>query len=460
MKPFQPSIRQTLLRWLIVPLLFVNLMGGGLVYWLAWAPAQIAFDQSLSDTCWALSTRLKREEGIVQVDLPSAIEQILRVDHFNTIYFVIRNQAGKTLAGDKDFPMLAIPSRFDEPQLTDGRMRGEEIRIVSIKFVVGDEPVVINAAETLTKRHAIRSRIIIALAMIEVVLTALLLIISWVAVTKGLMPLKKIQTDLNQRNFEELSAISVEENTLELGAVVTAINRLLSKIKIGAVAQQDLLANIAHQLRTPLAGLKAQIEWLQEKYANEVTTARSVGLMMLSTERMIRQTNQLLALARAEPTKFEKKRLEPLFLNTLVADCIHSFIAAADKKHIDLGFDLNPVRISGDAFLLRDLIENLIDNALHYTPEYGVVTVGTLIRDGAAIFYVEDNGPGIPEKERQLIFQRHYRIDQPASEKVTGNGIGLAIVSDIVKDHDASILITDTPGGGTHFSIIFKQCDD
>ncbi|MCU6435485.1 sensor histidine kinase [Undibacterium sp. Jales W-56] len=457
MKTHRPSIRRSLLLRLIVPLLAVNLIGGSLVYWLAWTPAQIAFDQSLSETCWALSTRLTKQSGNIDVDLPTSVEQVLRVDHFNTIYLVIRNQSNQTLAGDKDFPNTEVPLKFDEPYFQNGAMRGEEIRIASIKFMIGDEPVVIHAAETLKKRNAIQLRILFALILVEGSITALLLGVAWMAVTNGLLPLNKIQADLNQRNFDELSAISVEENAIELDAVVTAINRLLHKIEIGAITQQEFLATIAHQLRTPLAGLKAQLEWLQDKYANEVNTARSVDLMMMSTERMIRQTNQLLSLARAEPSKFERKRLEPVFLDKIVADSIHSFLGAADRKLIDLGFDLDPVQISGDAFLLRDLVENLIDNAITYTPEHGVVTVRTQVSQGMAVFSVEDNGPGIPEAERESIFHRHYRINESIADRTIGNGIGLAIVSDIVKDHAARIIIGDTPGGGTIFTVLFNQ---
>jgi two-component system sensor histidine kinase TctE len=328
----QPSIRRSLLGWLIIPLLLVNFIGGGLVYWLAWEPAQLAFDQSLADTCWALATRLNKTEAGISVDLPSSVEQVLRVDHINTIYFAIRNQKNQTLAGDSDFPTLAQPENLDEPHFSNGKMRGEEIRIINIKFSAGDQDVVIYAGETLKKRNAIRTRILTALIFIEGALTFLLLGVVWIAVTKGLLPLKKIQADLNQRDFDALSAIPVEENALELGAVVTAINRLLKKIEIGSNAQQEFLANIAHQLRTPLAGLKAQIEWLQDKYASETTTARSISLMMISTERMIRQTNQLLSLARAEPSKFERKRLEPVSLDMIVTDCIPHFLGTADKK--------------------------------------------------------------------------------------------------------------------------------
>ncbi|MBC3870732.1 sensor histidine kinase [Undibacterium oligocarboniphilum] len=458
MPAHQPSIRRSLLKWLIAPLLVVNFIGAALVYWLAWTPAQTAFDQSLADTCWALSTRLHKVANHIGVDLPSSVEQVLRVDHVNVVYFVIRSQAGDILAGDKDFPAVSMPVTYNDSIFADGRMRGEAIRIVSIKFLIGDEPVVIHAAETLSKRKAIQSRIFITLITLEIILTVLLISVVWIAVTRGLTPLQNLQQELNRRNFDELSPLPEMAQTSELHPVTQAINRLLHKIEIGSTNQQDFLANIAHQLRTPLAGLKAQIEWIQERYKSDQETSRSASLMMISTERMIRQTNQLLALARAEPGKFERKRLEPLSLNQIIAESIHVFFNAADRKHIDLGFDLQPVMILGDAFLLRDLIENIIDNAISYTPENGIVTVRCHSNaDGTGVFSVEDNGPGIPAAERKHIFERRYRINErPAiTSQVSGNGLGLSIVSDIAKDHDARIELQDARYGGTVFLVEF-----
>ncbi len=456
------SIRKSLLIWLIAPLLLVNAVGAGLVYWLAWTPAQTAFDQSLADTGWALSTRLKKISDQVHVDLPLPVEQVLRVDHFNIIYFAIRKLDGHTLAGDKDFPMTGTPSKLDEPVLSDGRMRGEDIRIVSIRFMVDGEHIIINVAETLSKRNAIQSHILIALLILESVMTLSLIAVVWLAVTRGLEPLKFLQQDLNRRSYDELSPIQEDQNALELAAVINAINRLLRKIETGASEQQEFLANIAHQLRTPLAGMKAQIEWLQGRYRTDPETTRSTELMMISTERMIRQINQLLALARAEPNTFERKRLAPVRLEKIIADSIHALIITADRKNIDLGFDLQPVSISGDAFLLRDLIENVIDNAIAYTPQHGVVTVRCYEQQGhSGIFSVEDNGPGIPKAERELIFQRRYRITESLPDTGTqlsnGNGLGLSIVSDIAKDHDASIEVKDAAHGGTVFTILFPS---
>lgn len=344
------SIRLRLLKWLIVPVLLINLAGGALTYMLAWAPASAV------------------GAGVQQRD----------------------------------------------------QMRQATLR---------------------------------ALVLLEVVLTAASVALVWFSVSGALRPLNRLRSGLNAREGDDLAPIDAADVPYELEPVVSAFNGLLDKVGEGARARQDFLANVAHQLRTPLAGLKTQLEWLGARHA-EPETAHSVRLMLSATERMIRQTNQLLSLARAEPNHFEKTRLEPLALNALVEDAIQSFVDQASLKAIDIGFDLQPVTISGDRFLLRDLIDNLIDNAIRYTPPHGAVTVscrpeGT---DGG-LLAVEDNGPGIPPARREQVFSRYVRLD----DKTHGSGLGLAIVRDIATVHGATLAVGDGAGGrGALFSVHFS----
>ncbi|AMP00735.1 his Kinase A domain protein [Collimonas arenae] len=446
-----PSIRISLLKWLIVPLLIVNLIGAGLTYWLAWIPAQIAFDQSLADAGWAMIPRLHEAGGEVEIDLSKQAEQVLRVDHFDAIFLVVRDRQGKLLAGDGDFPVLPQREELNDPTPYDGVMRGEPVRIVALRTMIGNQPVFIGVAETLRKRMHIRSVIFLALALLEGVLALTLIIAIWLAVSKGLLPLKEMKAGLNARNRDDLSTLNEKDVPLELRPVVNAINALLDKVRLDAKVQQSFLANVAHQLRTPLAGFRTQLEWLLQKHADEPESAHSITLMASSTERMIRQTNQLLTLARAEPAKFEKERLRVVELNKLVEESVQHFVEEAHKKNIDLGFNLQPTRVMGDHFLLRDLIDNLIDNAIRYTPPNGTVTVSSLHGKDGGIFSVEDSGPGIAPSEQELIFDRFHRLD----DNVAGNGLGLSIVRDITKDHGARITVESAASGGTIFSVYF-----
>ncbi|NHZ62530.1 sensor histidine kinase [Massilia genomosp. 1] len=442
------SIRVRLLRWLIVPILLINLAGAALTYMLAWIPAQLAFDQSLADAGGALAARLYGGPGQPGIDLPTQAEQVLRADDVDALYFIVRTHDGKVIAGDVDFPRLAAPSS----RAYDDVMRGEEVRVSSRVAGKGARAVHIGVAKTMRKRLQVRSATLRALVLLETLFTLALVGLIWISVTNGLQPLARMRANLLQRDATELAAIEHAGVPLELTPVTAAFNELLDKVRSGAKAQHDFLADVAHQLRTPLAGIKLQLEWLAARYPGEPETVHSVRLMLLSNERMIRQTNQLLALARAEPSRFEKTRLERVDLAVLVEQVIQYFVDEAGKKRIDIGFELKRAIVPGNSFLLRDLIDNLIDNAVRYTPRAGTVTVRCFTEDGVAVLQVEDSGPGIAPHLRGRVFQRYVRLD----DKTEGSGLGLAIVRDIALAHKARIDVAAGPGGkGTLMSVHF-----
>jgi two-component system sensor histidine kinase TctE len=446
------SIRLRLLKWLIGPILLFNLAAGALTYLLAWMPAQSAFDQGLGDSAGALVARLQTGGGQLQVDLPQQAEQVLRADAVDAIYFVVRRGDGTVVAGDADFPPFAA-APGQPAQAIDASMRGEPVRLAAMAVTSGGETVTIGVAKTLRKRLQIRDAIVRALILLEALFTAALVGLIWFSVTNGLRPLSLMRAELNARDGDDLALsfqpLPDDGVPYELVPVVGAFNDLLSKVQDGARAQHDFLANVAHQLRTPLAGIKLQLEWLGARHAGDAETTGSLGLMLASTERMIRQSNQLLALARAEPSHFEKTRLEPLDLSKLVQESIQVFVEAASKKQIDIGFDLAAAMVEGEHFLLRDMIDNLVDNAIRYTPPGGVVTVRCQPAPGGARLVVEDSGPGIEPAKRTLVFNRRVRLD----DKTSGSGLGLAIVRDIALTHGARI----TLGGhaGTASGLVF-----
>ena len=446
------SIRLRLLQCLIGPILLLNLAGGALTYALAWIPAQSAFDQGLQDAAGALGARLGEGAGRVRIDLPRQAEQVLRADAVDAIYFVVRDGAGRLVAGDADFPPLRQPGVA--ALAYDGTVRGEPVRIVAARARVGAQEVTIGVAKTLRKRLQIRSATVRALLLLEALFTLASVGLIWFSVTTGLRPLHRMRADLNARGGADLSPLDVDKVPYELEPVLHAFNGLLDRVRDGAKAQHDFLANVAHQLRTPLAGLRTQLEWLEPRHRAEPDTAHSIRLMLSSTERMIRQTNQLLALARAEPSHFETTRLEPVELNRLVEESIQHFVEQAAKKGIDLGFDLAGTVVGGDRFLLRDLIDNLIDNALRYTPAGGVVTVSCRPDGRRGVLQVEDSGPGIAPAKRELVFNRFVRLD----DKTTGSGLGLAIVRDIAIAHGAAIMLDTAAGGrGVLFTVRFPE---
>ncbi len=439
------SIRLRLLKWLIGPILLVNLAGASLTYLLAWTPAQLAFDQAIGDAASALAARLVAGPGGAVLDLPKQAEQLLRADELDAVYFVVRRADGTLVAGDPDFPRLGGAGA-----IADAAMRGEPVRVAQRSARLGADTLQVAVAKTVRKRLQIRSAIVNAMVPLVALLSLVLVGLVWFSVSNGLAPLARMRANLNQRDGADLTPVDADV-PYELAPVVSAFNGLLGKVEAGARAQHDFLADVAHQLRTPLAGIKLQLEWLAARHGADPDSAHSIRLMLLSNARMIRQTNQLLSLARAEPSRFEKKRLETLDLALLVQDSIQHFVEEAAKQGIDLGFELAPALIAGDRFLLRDLLDNLVDNALRYTPAGGSVTVSCLRDGGQGLLVVEDSGPGIPPASRELVFSRYVRLD----DKTHGSGLGLAIVRDIASAHGAQVAIDERAGGGALFSIRF-----
>jgi two-component system sensor histidine kinase TctE len=429
------SIRVRLLKWLVGPILVINLAAAGLTCVLAWTPAQLAFDQGLTDAAAALAARLR--EGAAPAAL--ALGPVARADG-DTSYFTLRSPGGAWLAGERDFPAINASATV---HVGDALLNGTPVRVASQMVDAGGQRYLLGVARTTRQRQQIRGAIVRSLVLLEGLVTLALVGLAWLSVTNGLLPLARMRTSLNARDGADLTPVDNEAVPYELAPVVSAFNDLLARVQDGTRAQQDFLADMAHQLRTPLAGLKLQLEWLGERHAADPETAHSLRLMGVANERMIRQTNQLLALARATPVAADKARREALDLAVLVQESIQYFVGEAAKKGIDLGFDLATAPVSGDGFGLRDLVDNLVDNAVRYTPAGGTVTVRCGIEGGDTVFAVEDSGPGIPLAKRNLVFKRFVRLD----EKTPGSGLGLAIVRDIALAHRARIDLADMPGG-------------
>jgi two-component system sensor histidine kinase TctE len=382
----------------------------------------------------------------VRIDLPREAEQVLRSGDVDRTWFAVRDGSGRLLAGDPDFPVF---NAGPEPQ--DGMMRGEAVRLAGLAAATPAGTVRIGVAKTLRKRQEVRSATLRALVLLEILLTLALAGLAWFSVTNGLRPLARLAARLDTRGRADLEPLAAPAMPQELAPVVSAFNALLGRIAADARAQDDFLATVAHQLRTPLSGLRLQLEWLAARHRDDPETVHSVQMMLQANERLIRQTNQLLSLERAEPDRFRKAGLVPLDLAALVGEAVETFVDAAAERDIDLGFELTPAKLRGDPFLLRDLIDNLVDNALRYTPAQGSVTVRCRQEQGAAVLAVEDSGPGIPVDQREAVFERFVRLD----ERTTGSGLGLAIVRDIAKVHGAQVSLDQRDGGGAVFTVRF-----
>ncbi len=422
-------------------------------YLLSFEAASDAYDHALVDVGIDLGERIKVVEGSIVFDLPGAAEQVLRTDKYDTIYYQVLRPDGSVLAGDEGLPPIPASQEPEDGVIAyDGVYRGKPIRILALLVPCGGRICTVQVAETTVKRRNLTRNIVLSSLVPELLITLATLAIVWFGVKRGLAPLEDLSTEIRTRSARDLRPIDPEHAPEEARPLVGALNQLFGQVAESSGNQQRFLANAAHQLRTPLAGLQAHIEIALAQ--SEIAVAQGMPeehrtqleQVHRATIRTARLANQLLALARAEPggTRVDTN---PVNLRAVVEDAADEWVHRAMVKEIDLGFELADAQVSGDALLLREALANLIHNALEYTAQGGRVTVRTGLRNDCAFLEVEDDGPGIPPGEREQVLERFYRV---AGTVGTGSGLGLSIVREIAAAHRARIEIgAGEDAGGT-----------
>ncbi len=356
------------------------------------------------------------------------------------------------------FPARPSPGKSAPPG-------GSEPRAASVRG--GQQAVLVQVAETLEKRKTLATEIVKGVMVPQFVTLPLAVLLVWLALLRGIKPLDQLEKRIRARKPDDMSPLDETVVPEEVVPLVSSINDLLSRLKISLTTQKRFLADAAHQLKTPLAGLRMQADLAQrETDADELK--KSLKHIGRASIRATHTVNQLLALARAETTGRSLPK-QALDLVQVVSEAIQDSVPRALEKHIDLGYEGPPAgepasALEANPTLLKELVRNLLDNALNYTPEGGQVTARLLTDrfSGVLMLLIEDSGPGIPESERSLVFEPFYRA---LGTNVDGSGLGLAIVLEIAKQHGATISIEDAalPGRpespGTRVTVRFIGMD-
>jgi two-component system, OmpR family, sensor histidine kinase TctE len=415
-------------------------IGGIADYNIAFRPASIAYDSTVLKTATALANLIEEVGGETRLNLPPIAERILRSDQYDHVFYSVRNANNVPVAGDNDLPP---PTHWTAtaPQLYDAQYREQPVRVAALAVERGGRTFRILAAETMGKRRRIVWEVLMGMLVPEIIVAMALVALVWHGIKRGLLPLADLRRELLSRDVNELAAMPKEGYPEELQPVLTALNQLLERLRLTLSAQQRFIADAAHQLRTPLAGLQT-LAAVAAKQPNLAQCQASINRLQVATQRVVHLTNQLLTLARADPGSKDAREFKPVDLAELIAANIDAWVPRAIAKDIDLGFSLNPAHVIGTALLLRELVTNLIENALCYTPAGGHVTVRTDTEGPHAILTVEDDGPGIPAEERDRVLERFYRI---AGTPGDGCGLGLAIVKEIADAHGGNVTITEGP---------------
>jgi two-component system sensor histidine kinase TctE len=371
------------------------------------------------------------------------------------VVYTVTDSEGRKLAGNGNTlrPLSYRRSRVG-PLFSNGEREGQQTRMVSLTFPSNGKILQLHVSETTQQRQALIRGILANIVIPQLLLTLIALAVVWYGLKQGLRPLERLRHEVLNRKRDDLSQLDGSKAPTEVRPLIAAVNDLLDRLKQVMAAQQRFVADAAHQLRTPFAGLKTQSE-LALRTDDAEQKQRALQHILNNTRHGIRLVNQLLALARNEPGGQNTQSFVNLNLNLLAQECTVSWVQMALEKNIDLGFEdyLYILTVRGDAASLAEMLNNLIDNAIRYTPKGGHITVGVEAKGSNAELFVEDNGPGIDPQHRERVFERFYRI---LGSGQSGSGLGLAIVAEVAKRHKAELNLTSGSNGiGTQISVLF-----
>jgi two-component system sensor histidine kinase TctE len=423
------SISRQLVLWLAVPLMLLALCGALVHYFNSVAPGVIGRDQRLRDAAAALMARIEIDRGAVRVD--TAADRKPPMPAPNSVEYALRSTDGKLLSGTSEIPASA------DSAFATARIGRRTLRTLSERLDTSAGVLVLTVADTRAASEPAARYGLMSTLLWDFVQLDLTLVLVWVGIQLGLRPIKKLRDEIARRSAHDLRPIDEATVPREIAPVVVTLNRLFQMLRTSVQFQQQFIANTAHQLRTPITGMQAQLDLLAAEPAAAPIRNR-LATLQEAIRQLAHSANQLLTLARADPAMNIVPKNQTVTLDTIVGEVVAKFFDRALRSDIDLGAEVQPVTIIADPSLLDDLLSNLVDNALKYTPAGGTVTVSAGENGGKRFIAVEDTGAGIPERERERVKQRFYRMPNSPGH---GSGLGLAIVDEIARLYGASLTI-------------------
>jgi two-component system, OmpR family, sensor histidine kinase TctE len=446
------SLSRQLLLWVLLPQLVLWIAGGVAAYRFAAGYAIEAIDASLLQSSRALARQLKPIGTGLLIDFPKAAQNVLEADPDDRLLYMVSTPPGQFILGNQALPAppAGAAALDGGPLFYDGVMEGQaqgtgttNVRVVALYQQFGEndpggvQTMLVQVARNSANREELARRILVDMLLPSSTLILLMTLIVWVGIRAGLAPLTRLRQQVEGRAPNDLQPLQLASAPEELAALAGAINTLLAEVRHSVEAQKRFIGDAAHQLRTPLAGLKSQTELaLQATQDPELRTR--LNRVHESATRSAHLVTQLLTLARAEPESTLAQDRKQLDLGLLVQHLTAELVPRALKAHIDLGLTDNvtqPLWVHGNELLLREAIFNLIDNALRYAGAGSEVTVEVCATREGARLVVEDTGPGLPPGDLERVFGRFVR----ASETGNGCGLGLAIVKEIIERHAGDV---------------------
>ena len=481
--PGSRSLRRHLLSWLLLPQLVLWLAAAAVTYNVAVRYADRANDHGLYLSSRALARQVKPIDSGLLVDFPRAAKDIIEADPDDRVYYMVSSPPGEFILGNHKLPPppeAADTLRPDRPTFYDGQVDTSEgssvqVRVAAILLDYGEpslkQRMLVQVAKSRVSREALARNILIDTVLPLSVLVLAMSALVWAGVRTGLAPLARLREAVSGRGPNDLAPIELHSAPEEVRDLAAAVNTLLAAVHASVVEQRRFISDAAHQLRTPLAGLKSQSE-LALKEATEPALRARLERVRESATRSAHLVTQLLTLARAEPESLATLGRSRFDLRRLVQDLTAEMVPRALSEGIDLGLDggdatdgacavdadvpLCPLTIEGNALLIREAIVNLIDNAIRYAGRGAEITVRVRPdpeQPDLALVEVDDTGPGLPVALHKQVFDRFFR----GTNEGRGCGLGLAIVKEIVERHRGKVGLASLQPHGLRVQVRLPQ---
>lgn len=461
------SLKNQLRLWLLLPMLLVLGVSAALSYSRALHYATQAYDQSLLRTVLALADEVIIDaNNEVKIEIPEVASHLLSYNEGDHIYIRISGPQGKLVFGEANLPLPSKPPAGNQQIYYNSLYKGEAIRAVTFGLpeskAINARNILITMAETTGKRDAMVAEMVEEMLLPQVLMMLLAAIVIELGIHFALKPLQDLRESLHQRSHRDLSPLDTSSSPLELHPLLHAMNALLSRVKAGLQQQQQFIADASHQLRTPIAGLQTQAELALRSHPPEAVQ-EPLNYMLRSTTRLSHLIQRLLSMARTDAASSQLV-FQPVSLTSVISEECARWIGPASDKQLELEvlIETHQDKVLGDALMLSEMLNNLLENAIQYTPEQGLIVIRLWQSEQSLMLQVSDSGVGIPDDQTALIFERFHRLDP---NQGNGCGLGLAIVAEIAEHHNASITVTAglshpiTHHIGSQFTVKFQRYD-
>ncbi len=455
------SLRRLLVLRLLtflLPLAVFVLLGA---YFVTLHYADTAFDRALARRVYAVADQVEVIRGKPVVDLPKSAHDILQFDPSDVMFYRVVGPAGEQLAGSKDFPLPVEKKLRPSGQVWfyDTEVDQEEVRVaayrLSLKGTHAKGSVLVITGETTAKRTRLAEEILLSLLIPMLIVIVLMIYVVSLAVDLSLRPVKALREALANRSPHDLKPIRLKNLPGEIEPLLSEMNSLMGDLRNLHDSRQQFLADAAHQLRTPLASMRAKIE-LALREAQSEETGKMLSDLLTSMDRQSRLVQQLLALSRTE-NELNEAQMSEFDLDELTRKVTAEWVPLAMQHKIELAYEPSgtgtPI-IRGNEHAINEALSNLLDNVMRYCRSGDSVTVRTESREDQIYLEVCDTGPGVPKETLKKVFARFYRVP---GTRMEGCGLGLAIVNQVARTHGGEVEALINEKGGLTIQMCFHR---